>query len=133
MKPLPAPFPVQLRTTLICFASHLVALAHASPPQVATTDAVVNQVGSEFIRDQRHVGLSVGIFKGGTRYTYNFGTVDRSVHRLPSDRTIYEIASATKTYTGILLAQAVIDRKVRLDDDVHQYLTEPLPESLVRG
>ncbi len=45
----------------------------------------------------------------------------------PTDETLYEIASITKTFTGTLLAQAIVERKVKIDDDVRKYLTDSLP------
>jgi D-alanyl-D-alanine-carboxypeptidase/D-alanyl-D-alanine-endopeptidase len=97
--------------------------AHAdTPASPDSIDTIVTQAASAFAHDPHHVGLSIGILKDGIRHTYHFGTIDRANHQLPTDRTIYEIASVTKTYTGILLAQAVMDGKLNLDDDVQKYL-----------
>jgi CubicO group peptidase (beta-lactamase class C family) len=108
-------------------AANLASLAVASAPVRESMDTFVQAAGTEFVRDPRHVGLSIGITRDGVPHVYNFGTTDRAANILPSDRTIYEIASATKTYTGILLAQAVIDGRIRLEDDVHKFLQDPYP------
>ena len=40
----------------------------------------------------------------------------------PNSDTVFEVASITKTYTGLLLTQAVLDEKVQLDEDIRTYL-----------
>ena len=96
-------------------------------------DATAQELGNAFARDPHHVGLSIGVIQNGARHTYHFGTVDRSAQQLPNDRSIYEIGSATKTFTGILLAQALMDGKINLTDDVQKYLPEPYPNLAYLG
>ena len=45
----------------------------------------------------------------------------------PNDQTLYEIASLTKTFAGTLLAQAINDNKLKLDDDIRNYLPDSFP------
>jgi D-alanyl-D-alanine-carboxypeptidase/D-alanyl-D-alanine-endopeptidase len=65
--------------------------------------------------------VAVGIIdKNGARY-YNFGT--KTLNGAPVDEhTIYEIGSISKVFTAILLAQAVQDGKLKLDDPIKKYL-----------
>jgi len=65
--------------------------------------------------------VAIGIIdKNGARY-YNFGT--KTLNGAPVDEhTIYEIGSISKVFTGILLAQAVQDGKLKLDDPIKKYL-----------
>jgi len=46
---------------------------------------------------------------------------------LPTARTRYAIGSITKTFTATLLAQAVAEGRLRLDDDVRRHLTGEYP------
>lgn len=55
-------------------------------------------------------------------HVYNYGTVKKGEHILPTSNTYYEIGSIIKTFTSRLLAKAVVDKKVSLDDDVRKYL-----------
>jgi len=115
--------PTRLYYTLIALCLlNLPAYADTAAPQPDSIDSIVNETVSTFTHDPHHTGLSIGILKNGVRHTYNFGSTDRSVQKLPNDHTIYELASVTKTYTGILLAQAILDGKVALDDKVQKYL-----------
>ena len=70
------------------------------------------------------MGLSIGIYKDDLAFCYNYGTIEKDKRILPTSTTIYEIGSITKTFTGILLAQAVLDNKIKFDDDIRIYLKE---------
>ncbi len=70
---------------------------------------------------------SIGIYKDGKSYMAHFGELDRGKGNTPNDDTIYEIASVGKTFTGTLLAQAVLDGKVNLDEDIRKYLNVDYP------
>jgi D-alanyl-D-alanine-carboxypeptidase/D-alanyl-D-alanine-endopeptidase len=122
----------------------ILAVAIQTPSQKADLDGkagdkliglnqVVNQSANKFMSDQHSVGLSVGIIKDGRSQTYNFGEVEKGKKRLPGPHTIYELASITKTFTGVLLAQAVVERRVRLDDDVRKYLDGSYPNLEFEG
>ncbi len=47
--------------------------------------------------------------------------------------TIFEVGSISKTFTGTLMAKAIIDKKVGLDDDIRKYLKEPYPNLAYQG
>ena len=102
-------------------------------PRLIVIDRVVNQSANKFMSDRHSVGLSVGIIKDGRSRTYNFGEVEKGTKNRPSQRTIYELASITKTFTGVLLAQAVVEGKVKLDDDVRKYLDGSYPNLEFEG
>jgi CubicO group peptidase (beta-lactamase class C family) len=95
--------------------------------------AAVERAARKFMGDAHAVGLSVGVYRGGRTYTYNYGEVAKGRGRLPTPRTIYEIASITKTFTGVLLAQAAAEKRVRLDDDVRKYLDGDYPNLEFEG
>lgn len=96
-------------------------------------DAVVEGAARKFMSDPRFVGLSVGVLKDGRTYTYNYGEVEKGKKRLPTRHTLYEIGSVTKTFTGVLLARAVVEGRVKLDDDVRKYLDGDYPNLEFEG
>lgn len=102
-------------------------------PRLIDIDRVVNESANKFMSDRHSVGLSVGIIKDGRSRTYNFGEVEKGTKKRPSQHTIYELASITKTFTGALLAQAVVEGKVKLDDDVRKYLDGSYPNLEFEG
>lgn len=90
-------------------------------------DTVVHTAISEFFDVKSRVGMSMVLFYKGQAFFYNYGSTEKGKLLLPSRNTIYEIGSITKTFSGVLLAQAVLDRKVKLDDDIRIYLEEKYP------
>jgi CubicO group peptidase (beta-lactamase class C family) len=90
-------------------------------------DEAVAKAAASFMGDLRAVGLSVGVIQSGKTSSFHFGTVSKHRRQLASDRTIYPIASLTKTFTGTLLAQAQCEAKLKLDDDIRKYLEEDYP------
>ena len=86
-----------------------------------TIDSIVNAAATLFMRDTSRVGLSIGVYYKGQSYTYHFGVKAKGEGK-PDNNNIYEIGSITKTMTGTILAQAVIDHKVLLSDDVRKYI-----------
>src|SRR5260221_9371916 len=94
--------------------------SHSKTPS-DQVDAVVSEAAEEFYKSAPlGVGMSVGVIKDGKTYTYNYGTLEKGKKGPPAADTLYPIASITKTFTGTLLAQAVIEKKVKFDDDVRK-------------
>jgi D-alanyl-D-alanine-carboxypeptidase/D-alanyl-D-alanine-endopeptidase len=107
---------------------------HAQAQPAQDVAAIVSRSAENFFKSApQAVGLSIGILKGGKAYTYNFGTLKKGKKRPPSTDTLYPIASITKTFTGTILAQAVIEKKVRFDDDVRKYLDGDYPNLEFHG
>jgi CubicO group peptidase (beta-lactamase class C family) len=87
----------------------------------------------EFMQDPRTVGLSVGVIIDGATLTRHFGEVRRGSGQPPTDSTLYEIGSISKTFTGLMLAQAELDGKVQSTDDVQLHLREAYPNLEYQG
>ncbi len=51
----------------------------------------------------RIAGISIGLIKNGKKYYYNFGYYNKEKKLKPTNQTIYEIASVTKSFTGAIL------------------------------
>jgi len=108
-----------------CFSIPLEAQTNAvksDNPLKTRLDSLVDKNVGIYFKDPKAVGLSIGIVIDGKNYFYNYGQTENGKQILPNNGTIYELGSSTKTFTGILLAQAVLDKKVKLDDDVRKYL-----------
>ncbi len=100
-------------------------VAHAAPTSIK---AVVTSEANRFIRTHPEaMAVSIGIAFDGNMQTFHFGSLVRGRATPPTDATIYPIASITKTFTGVLLAQAAIEHRVTLDDDVRKYLPGSYP------
>ncbi|AZA49636.1 class A beta-lactamase-related serine hydrolase [Chryseobacterium carnipullorum] len=77
--------------------------------------------------------VSVGIVKDGKVYTKHYGEIDKGKGNKADDNTYFEIASVTKLFTGQLLAQAVLENKINLEDDIRKYLKESYPNLEYNG
>ncbi len=87
-------------------------------------DFISNECDSLLINGEIK-SLSIGVIKNGEIYKFHKGKLTNG--ESPNDHTLYEIASLTKTFTGTLLAKAILDNKVGLDDDIRKYLPESYP------
>ncbi|WP_230687619.1 serine hydrolase domain-containing protein [Hymenobacter ruricola] len=99
----------------------------------AKVDATIQQLGAAFVQLPAHAGLSIGIVRNGQTRLYHFGTTRRGTQQLPTAQTVYEIGSLSKTFASLLLAQAVVEKRVRLTDDVRQYLDGDYPNLTYQG
>jgi len=69
-----------------------------------------------------YVGIIVGIVGPHGRRVFSFGNVRRNQNLQPSGETAFALASVTKTFTGVLLADLVLKGVVKLDDPITKYL-----------
>jgi CubicO group peptidase (beta-lactamase class C family) len=90
--------------------------------QETALDKKVEDIIQPFMFESKSVGLSIGILKDGKQYFYNYGETVKGNKQLPTNKNLYEIGSVTKTFTGILLAKAVTEGKLKLTDPVNKYL-----------
>jgi CubicO group peptidase (beta-lactamase class C family) len=119
-----------LRLTFLCTALTLsLAIPAATPsPGVAhPQDAVLRDLGREWLERFQGIGLSIGIYDDGQRYFYNFGSTQLDGNRAPTKDTIYEIGSISKTMAGQLLARAIVEGRAAVSDEIERYLGEPYP------
>lgn len=70
------------------------------------------------------VGASTGYLQNGASAIWNFGVADTTSQSATNDRSIYEIGSVSKSFVGILLAEAVGEGTVKIDGTVDQYLKQ---------
>lgn len=99
----------------------LIALSTLSSfAQKALPPEVIKSIESR-IANGYSPSIAIGIIdKDGPQY-YLFGSKTAGGQPV-NEHTIYEIGSISKTFTGILLAQAVLEGKVKTDDPAQKYL-----------
>jgi len=96
-------------------------------------DSVVKRVAASFLASGVPAGFSIGIVKNNITSKYNFGQLQKGKQAAPTDQTLYEIGSVTKTFTSLLLAEAVVQKKVKLTDDIRKYLKGSYPNLEYKG
>ena len=68
------------------------------------------------------IGISVGFIKNNEEYYTAYGKLSKESKIDIDKNSIFEIASITKILTSNLIAQAVIENKIKLDDYIDNYL-----------
>lgn len=97
----------------------------AAPVAAQPAPALVDSLGQRLV--QGHPGGAViGLLHGTGEAVHAFGAVDSTGPR-PTARTLFEIGSITKTFTGLLLAQAVEERRLQPSAPIRPLL----PDSVV--
>lgn len=90
--------------------------------QQTRIDSVIKGHALNLMNNKTMIGWSLGIYLDGKQYFYNYGSVEKGRQVALTQNTIYEVGSITKTFTGILLAQAIFENKIKLDEDIRLYL-----------
>jgi len=67
--------------------------------------------------------LSIRVYYDGQEMMKHYGQLDKGENNQPTNQTIYEIASVTKTFVGTLIAQAEMEGKLSIEDDIRDYLS----------
>ncbi len=96
-----------------------------------TIDRIVAEETAKLMKMPGYTAVSGVIYRKGKAHEFHFGKLSNG--KKPNSNTIYEIASLTKTYTGLLLSQAVYDHKINLDQDVRDYLDDKYPNLVLAG
>jgi serine-type D-Ala-D-Ala carboxypeptidase/endopeptidase len=67
-------------------------------------------------------GLVIGVVRGGRQEIYGYGSIADDQKSKPNGDTVFEIGSVTKTFTALLLADAVQRGDVTLEQPVQELL-----------
>ena len=79
-----------------------------APGRAALTEAEVQRTLAPRFQAGLLQAVSVGVVQPGGTLLVHGGTLAPDLSAAPSDRTLYEIGSITKVFTGLLLADAVV-------------------------
>ncbi len=83
----------------------------------------VEQLAAPYIANGLVAGMSIGVIRGDQQTTVHLGAAGQAGNT-PTDDTIYEIASISKVFTGLLLADAVTRNELRLDQPAQDLLPD---------
>nr|WP_314895591.1 serine hydrolase [uncultured Flavobacterium sp.] len=95
--------------------------------------ASMDENANTLLKDSKAYSVSIGIVKDGKTYTKHYGEIDKGKRNKADNNTLFEIASITKIFTGTLIAKAVLDGKINLDDDIRKYITGSYPNLEYHG
>ena len=112
--------------TLVSALNHM-SFAQSNLPPDVKMDTIVNHAAESFINGKPWLAFSAGAVKDGVTRSYNYGTIQKGKNIPPTGENIYEIGSITKTFGSLILAHAVLEGRVKLDDDIRKYLRDGYP------
>src|SRR5688500_2365202 len=116
---------MQLRQVLVALGMLLlrdVVRAQPAPSQMPA-DAEIRKILAERIDEQHQgVGIVLGVSDSQGRRVVSHGSTRIAAPRPVNGASVFEIGSATKVFTALLLADAVRRGEVALTDPVSKYL-----------
>src|SRR5690349_3683545 len=79
------------------------------------------------IKELKVVGLAVVVVKKGEIiYKHNFGMQDIEGNKPLNDKSIFRIASISKSFSAVTITQLIDDGKLNLDDDFSKLVGFPV-------
>ena len=84
--------------------------------------AAIEGLANDYLSGKNTYGLSIATLEEGQVKYYNFGKQSSALDNPPSQNSLYEIASMTKTMTATALARMVYDDKVNYNDPISKFL-----------
>ena len=77
------------------------------------------------IKHDLNPSIVVGLYENGQSYFYTQGLTNKDKSQAVDNNSVYEIGSVTKTFTSLLLATLVNDKKIKLDDAIQDHWPKP--------
>lgn len=114
----------------LCFSFSIWAQKNTTEKNVFTA---MDKTASILLEKSKTNSISIGVVKNGKTYTRHYGEIDKGKENPATNETVYEVASITKLFTGLLAAQAVLEGKINLDDDIRKYITGAYPNLQYNG
>jgi CubicO group peptidase (beta-lactamase class C family) len=93
-------------------------------PLKTKLDSAVHQAAVAYLKDSTAHGIVIGITDHDQKHYYQYGEIKG---------LYYNIGSVAKTFVGTMLAQAVIEKKAALQDDIRKYLPGLYPNLPYKG
>lgn len=108
----------------ILISLYTIVQAHAQlltdNPLKGRLDSVVQKIADAYMQQPRAVGLSIGIYDNGVSQIYNYGESVKGSRVLINANQFFNLGSVAKTFVGTMLAEAVIEKRTKLDDDIRR-------------
>ncbi len=82
----------------------------------------IDPLAQPLVEQGKVVGMVIGIIRDGETQVLAYGETVKGSGKKPDGKTVYEIGSATKAFTGDLLADAVLAGRMKMDDPVQKYM-----------
>jgi len=111
----------------------LAACKPAFPAPARNIPAAMRQTATTLLQSKLLHATSIAVVYRGKEFILHQGELETGKANPPNDATLYEIGSVSKTFAGLLLANAVLDGKAALDDPIQKYLPAAYPNLQSQG
>lgn len=120
-------------TCFVLSAALLAAGCKAEHAPAKDLGVEIDEVAATLIEQPLLHSTSIGVVYRGKEFIRHRGDMETGKQTAPTDATRYEIGSLSKTLAGTLMANAVLEHKLSLDDDVRIYLDGDYPNLQYKG
>ncbi|WP_010251355.1 serine hydrolase domain-containing protein [Myroides injenensis] len=115
--------PLTKENNLIANSKPTVDYKEVIPPEAfKKLTSLIDQYAEKTLAKGNINSLAIAIYKDGNIYQEYYSKDSEHTEDMPSDSTLYEIASISKVFLGSLSAKAVLEGKITLTDDIRKYL-----------
>ncbi|MCS4238019.1 CubicO group peptidase (beta-lactamase class C family) [Myroides gitamensis] len=91
-------------------------------PSFIALSQLVDQYAANALQQGNINALAIAVYRDGEVYQQYYGALDSVTNQKPTPHTLYEIASISKVFLGSMVAKAVVEKKLNLQDDIRLYL-----------
>jgi CubicO group peptidase (beta-lactamase class C family) len=111
------------------FLFGLLILIICSSETLAAQDLVEDKIkysAAKLLQDKRFTSVSIGVVYNNKSQSEHLGELTRDQNNTPTDSTIYEIGSVSKTIVGLMIANAELEGKLDINENINVYLDNKL-------
>ena len=92
----------------------------------ANTNKNIDNLAHAFMQENKVVGMSIAVITKNKSQIFNYGFANELKEIPTTNKTLYTIASFTKTFTAALSAIAKLENKIDLDRSFNEYFPESI-------
>lgn len=89
---------------------------------IASLKPKIDELVQPYLDQKLAVGFTIGIIKSGEKAVFGYGKNSLADSTVPDGKTIFEIGSVSKVFTGMLLADAVVQKQISIDQTAQEIL-----------
>lgn len=115
------------RFLLILLLCSIFCVAQSSELENINIKMFIDSAANRMIKKPLIHSASIAIVYQGKEFIGHYGELEEGKKDCPNNETIYEIGSLSKTFAGTLVAKAVCEKKLNIEDEVQRYLPENYP------
>jgi CubicO group peptidase (beta-lactamase class C family) len=114
-----------LCAVLLC--ASMPAVAARKPAESPLLSTAFGDAIERSVANGAYASVAVGVIDGKRRGTFYFGRRDGAQSKPADDDSLFELGAVSEVFTGVLLAQAAVEGKLRFSDPVEKFLPTAFP------